>query len=214
MSGYNNKIGELLADLVVADTNHTNPTDPPLYQHTQHTQHTLEDQQNVCDTSFIADVTEKSGRVRNRKMCNDLDVIFTDLQLISTQLPPQYKKPITNILGRFSRVIAANKIAMVKKASNANKSKKPNGFNIDREVRPDVLEFMDKPPGTRVSWSSLTSCIHAYIKDHSLQNPLVRTEIIPDQRLGRLLCYNSITDPKLEYKTMQKLIAKCFLPRV
>ena len=136
--------------------------------------------------------------------------VHTNISSIIDNMTPKDKRAFISPLAQLKNI---SEISDRIKSKRSSQGTKLTGFNIEYPVRDDVLEFMKLPAGTKVSWSQLTSYVNNYIKENSLQNPDTRSEIIPDNRLCRLLGYNKVIDPPLKYTTMQRYFATCFLPR-
>ena len=76
------------------------------------------------------------------------------------------------------------------KKREANPNRKPSGFAIPVEISEDLFKFLEPlgvKKGEKVSRTSVTKFVTQYIKEHSLQNPEFKREIVPDEPLKRLL---------------------------
>ena len=63
----------------------------------------------------------------------------------------------------------------------------PSGFNKPVCISVDLCEFFNFTYGTELSRPDVTKRLTSYIKEHNLQNPNNKREIIPDKKLAKLL---------------------------
>lgn len=76
------------------------------------------------------------------------------------------------------------------KKTDPTQKRKPSGFAAPFVVSDALYDFIEPlgvVRGTPISRTSVTKLITGYIKDHDLQNPAFRREIIPDAPLKLLL---------------------------
>ena len=78
-----------------------------------------------------------------------------------------------------------------------------------RKMSPKLAAFMDVEPDTPCKLNVVLSYITKYIREHNLQNPNNRREIIPDECLQNLLCVPE--GENLYYFTLTKYIMKTFV---
>ena len=82
----------------------------------------------------------------------------------------------------------ASKGKRVKKAKDPNAPKRePSGFAKPTNLSPDLCAFLGLPSDTMVARTDVTKKVTEYIKEHNLQNPENRREIVPDAKLKKLL---------------------------
>lgn len=98
------------------------------------------------------------------------------------------------------------------RAGNSN-----SGFNKEVSITPEFAKFCGVKPDTLLSRTAGTRKIQEYIKEHNLQNPASRREILPDATLTKLLGYDASKEVseknpegKLYYYTIQSLMQKHF----
>jgi chromatin remodeling complex protein RSC6 len=80
-----------------------------------------------------------------------------------------------------------------------------SGFDSPIEISDELAEFMEKPQGEAVSRMEVTRKVSIYIKEHRLQDPEKRTNILPDEKLKKLFKIDDNTEP-LTYTSIQKLL--------
>jgi chromatin remodeling complex protein RSC6 len=66
-----------------------------------------------------------------------------------------------------------------------------------------MYEFLNIPKGTEVARVEVTKLIHAYIKDHSLQNPQDKRIIVPDEKMRSIVGDH----PHITYFNLQKFLS-------
>ena len=99
--------------------------------------------------------------------------------------------------------IVSKKIAKYEKNLNKKKKKRsPSGFAKPSKISAELCVFLGKNPGTEMSRTEVTKLITTYIKEKSLQNPVNKRFIIPDRKLGKLLCLKK--SDVLNYFNLQK----------
>lgn len=91
-------------------------------------------------------------------------------------------------------------------------NRKPCGFARPTFVSDEMCVFLNIPCGTEVSRTTVTRALIQYIKDKSLQNPLNKKQIIPDETLY-LLFGEEAKSQTLTYFTMQKYVNHHFKPK-
>ncbi len=81
-----------------------------------------------------------------------------------------------------------------KKGTRGNKA--PNGFTKTVSVSADMLKFCGKSSGEQMSRNEVNQFIHTYIREHNLQNPENKREIVPDSKLKKLLDLSKLRSKK------------------
>lgn len=88
------------------------------------------------------------------------------------------------------------------------KSTVNSGLQKPSKVSAEIAKFAGWPKDELHSRVDVTKVICGYIKDHNLQNPENRREIMLDANLKKLLKYN---DPTITYPHIQKYIGAHFI---
>ena len=86
-----------------------------------------------------------------------------------------------------------------------------SGFMKPALISDEMADFLGVDHGTMMSRVGCTKQLHAYIKEHDLQNPENRREIRPDNALAVLLKHDRAEHGPLFYYVMQKLIQQHFI---
>ena len=77
-----------------------------------------------------------------------------------------------------------------KKKSDKKKSDKkrlPTGFAKPSPISNSLAEFLNLPTGSELARTDVTSKVIAYVKEHNLQNPENKKQILVDNKLKQLL---------------------------
>ena len=90
-----------------------------------------------------------------------------------------------------------------KKQQNGDKPKRaPSGFAKPTGLSQALCQFLGVSNDTQLARTEVTKKVTSYVKEHGLQNPQKKTEIVPDAKLGGLL--NVPNGEKLTYFNLQK----------
>jgi SWIB-domain-containing proteins implicated in chromatin remodeling len=89
--------------------------------------------------------------------------------------------------------VSEERPAKKQKSEETKEEKKEySGFNRPYTLSPEMYEFTGWNPNNKYSRTEVTRFMFQYIKDHNLQDPKDRSNIVPDLKLQNLLKY----DPK------------------
>ena len=83
-----------------------------------------------------------------------------------------------------------------KQANKPKKERKACGFAVAVPVSDIMCEFMEVEKGSLVARTDITKRLNAYIKANGLENPDNRQQILPDERLWKILGVPSPSVPK------------------
>ena len=97
-----------------------------------------------------------------------------------------------------------------KKASKPAKERKPCGFAVPSQVTNEMCEFMGVETGTAISRIQITQQINKYIKENQLENPENKQNILPDEKLWKILGEDA-KENKITHFTLQKYLNKHFI---
>ena len=101
-----------------------------------------------------------------------------------------------------------------KQANKPKKERKACGFAVAVPVSDIMCEFMEVEKGSLVARTDITKRLNAYIKANGLENPENRQQILPDERLRKILGVASGTaDVVITHFNIQKYINGHFLKR-
>lgn len=94
-------------------------------------------------------------------------------------------------------------------ASSVNRNTN-SGLRKPVSLSPDMIKFTGWDATEQRSRVDVTKFLCNYIKDNNLQNPSDRRQIVPDNRLGKLLDYKSVNGEPLTYFRMQSCLKNHF----
>jgi len=103
-----------------------------------------------------------------------------------------------------------------KKSKKTSKPRANNGgFNKPVKISPEMSKFTGWESGKEYSRLDVTKFICAYIKQHNLQNPSDKRQIVCDTKLGNLLKYDAkTTGEPLTYFRIQRCLQPHFIKPV
>jgi chromatin remodeling complex protein RSC6 len=90
------------------------------------------------------------------------------------------------------------------------KQRKPSGFVLPVLISNDLCDFLEKPRGTHIPRTEVTKFIIQYISKNNLINPDKKTQVVPDERLLKLLG-NDVDLASLTRFNIQKYMNKHFI---
>jgi len=141
--------------------------------------------------------TSKLGELENQKQ--------------AVRLLKQTASRIKHLRNDLTRVLRKTKRNVAPK----DKSKLSNsGLMKPVVISRELAAFMKVPVDSLHSRVSVTNAICNYIKEHNLQNPNNKREILADAELARILNYNPSVKQPLTYFYIQQLIQPHFLKSV
>lgn len=76
---------------------------------------------------------------------------------------------------------------LTKEPEDPDKPKKPSGFAKPMNLSEALTTFLDVPNDTMLARTDVTKEINKYVKEHSLQNPENKREIILDAKLKTII---------------------------
>ncbi|CAD2098995.1 SWIB/MDM2 domain-containing protein, putative [Plasmodium vinckei brucechwatti] len=100
----------------------------------------------------------------------------------------------------LNRFITKYNYGTTDKSNESGKEKKPNGLQIECEIKSPLKEFINTDTASRVF---VLKYAWKYIKDNNLQNPDMKRKIIPDNKLKQVLEKDEVDMleiPKLLFK--------------
>jgi upstream activation factor subunit UAF30 len=164
---------------------------------------TVSKESNVVENTTTVPSTSVTGGFQGRyeNILNRLKVTQSLLREINSDmllLNREYQ--------RTSRPI--NKKKTFKKTGDNSRS----GITQEVNVSQDLEKFLGLNPGSKISRTSVTRAVTSYIKEHNLQNPSNRRQIILDATLTQLL--NPPENEQVTYFNLQKFLKGHYFPTV
>ena len=114
---------------------------------------------------------------------NKFLVQFQDVQSVLKTMQSNLKILQKEVMRE--RKESKKKESKIKKKSDKKKS--PSGFAKPGPISAELAVFLNLSPGDEIARTEATSKIIAYVKEHNLQNPANKRQIIPDEKLSSIL---------------------------
>ena len=146
------------------------------------------------------DLEESNTEILFNKLINQ----FQDIQLVMKTLHGNLKLLQKEVLKE--RKESKKKESKIKKKNDKKKS--PSGFAKPTPISSDLSNFLGIPIGDQIARTDVTSKVIAYVKEHDLQNPEDKKQIVPDAKLNALL---QAGDIKVTFFNLQTHLKKHFL---
>lgn len=142
----------------------------------------------IEQTVTIEETTQNLNEVQQEEsnteiLFNKLINQFQDIQIVMKTLHSNLK-----ILQK--EVLKEKKESKKKESKNKKKNGKkrsPSGFAKPAQISDELAKFLDLSSGTELARTEVTSKVIAYIKEHNLQNPSNKKQILLDDNLNKLL---------------------------
>lgn len=155
------------------------------------------------ETAVSFEVTEESNtEILFNKLINQ----FQDIQSVMKTLHSNLKVLQKEVLKE--RKESKKKESKIKKKSSKKKS--PSGFAKPAPITDDLASFLGLSSGVELARTDVTTKIIAYVKEHGLQNPANKKQIVPDDKLAKILV---VPDGEIvTFFNLQTYLKKHFLP--
>ena len=127
----------------------------------------------------VVEQEESNTEILFNKLINQ----FQDIQSVMKTLHSNLKVLQKEVLKE--RKESKKKESKIKKKNSKKRS--PSGFAKPAQVSDDLAHFLNLPSGTELARTEVTSKVIAYIKEHNLQNPSNKKQILLDENLNKLL---------------------------
>ena len=122
------------------------------------------------------------------------------------ELQRQVAKERKETMKQVSKYFKLNK----KKKRSGNRA--PGGFTKPTLLSDNMCKFLGEPSGTEKPRIYVTKFLHEYVKEHKLQNPENKREIVADDKLRELL--HLTNNDKLTYFNLQRFMKVHFMKNV
>ena len=160
----------------------------------------VEESSPVSTEQSSEDVTEQE--VAFEGLCTMVIDLQQQLRALNTQikqLQKSYKKEVKEL---------KRKCKKPKKGAEGSKKRAPSGFAKPTYLSTKLCKFLDVPSDTMLARTEVTRKVNAYIKEHGLQNPKNKKEILADKSLKNILILEK--GVPLTYFNLQKAIKTNF----
>jgi chromatin remodeling complex protein RSC6 len=163
---------------------------------------------------------EKESKKRREVTYSTVESEFDSLmdllrEQIETSRSTTDKKKSCNVkllrqLGKRLKVLKADCLKISKQRRTNRQKNTSSGFMKPVQVSTDMAKFAGWDPVQLRSRIDATKYICQYIRDNNLQNPSDRRQINPDDKLTKLLGYDTKKDKPLTYYSIQQKIQQHF----
>ena len=126
---------------------------------------------------------DESDESNTEILFNKLNNQFQDVLSVMKTLHSNLKVLQKEVLRE--RKESKKKESKIKKKSDKKRS--PSGFAMPAPISEELANFIGLPIGSELARTEVTSKVIAYVKEFNLQNPEKKKEIIPDEKLNKLL---------------------------
>ena len=173
---------------------------------------------NGNDWSSIFDLHDKISRKKKNfnQLISEVDTLYELVDKYILEHKDVKNNDMSKFLKNLEKGLKKVKIHVQKLGKNKNSSSTntnvQSGFQKPVRISDTVASFTGwdvSQPRARVE---VTNFVCEYIKEHKLQSPTDRRNILADEKLAGLLDYNQERDGNLTYATIQKLLAKHYTP--
>ena len=143
-----------------------------------------------------------------------VDAIRTEIEAIRSSSD---KKKGTGVkflrqVGKRLKLLKSDTLRVSKQRQRSNRQKNTtSGFMKQVPISKEMAKFANWEPSQLRSRVEVTKFICDYVKQHNLQNPQDRRQIVPDDKLSKLLNYDAKkSDKPLTYYYLQRVIQPHF----
>jgi chromatin remodeling complex protein RSC6 len=143
---------------------------------------------------------------------HNMEKMIASLNEVNAQISDM--KELFGLLEKKAKKLSHAVEMVVKKeqktGAKVKKERKPCGFAVSSKVTPEMCEFMGRKEGELISRIEITKYLNKYIKENTLENPENRQNIVPDDKLWKILGEEARNE-KITHFTIQKYLNKHFL---
>jgi upstream activation factor subunit UAF30 len=165
----------------------------------------------------VLESLEKRARksVSQETVKTDVDFLRSQLEKEIDQIKSTDKKNkgvrILKVVNKSLRYLQSDLNRVLKTRTKSNRAKNTSsGFMKPVRISKEMAAFTSSDPDQLYSRVHITKFLCKYIKDHSLQNPNDRRQIICDDKLASLLKIDRNNQPALTYPGIQQHIQQHF----
>jgi chromatin remodeling complex protein RSC6 len=160
----------------------------------------------VEEPSKPVEVATDAQEVNIETLFNKLVSQFQDLQSVVKTLQVNLKVLQKEVVKERKE----NLKLVEKSVKKSQKKRSPSGFAKPAPISKELAHFLGLPEGTELARTDVTTKVIAYVKEHNLQNPEAKTQIVPDAKLKTLLA--PADGDIIKFFNLQTYLKKHFLP--
>ncbi len=138
------------------------------------------------------------------------DHVSYDWSSEDSELPVEWLR--LAVLSYASKNIAAfgQRRKKRKRSSPTGKPAGLHGIAEPREVSKELTDFLGLEEGTKVARTTAVKLVNDYVKEHSLKNPDKKIEILPDEKLARLLRHDPESGDVVTFFRLSSMVTHHF----
>jgi chromatin remodeling complex protein RSC6 len=181
-------------------------------------------QEPVPQADHVEDEQQESSEPKQRRVPTRetvetefdalVDAIRTEIESIRSSTD---KKKGTGVkflrqVGKRLKLLKSDTLRVSKQRQRSNRQKNTtSGFMKQVPISKEMAKFANWEPSQLRSRVEVTKFICDYVKQHNLQNPQDRRQILPDDKLSKLLNFDAKkSDKPLTYYYLQRVIQPHF----
>jgi len=138
---------------------------------------------SVAPVETVVEVTATVEESNTEILFNKFINQFQDIQAVMKTLHSNLKVLQKEVMRE--RKESKKKESKIKKKSD--KKKNPSGIVKPTSISPELSKFLGLPVGELIARTDVTAKIISYVKEHNLQDPKDKRNILPDDKLKELL---------------------------
>ena len=161
----------------------------------------------VAPTALVA-VVETEDDIRLKELENRMSALVSALQglRVEAQNIVVLSRSLKTDVTKMVKGLVKDKKKYQKK--RRSKPRAPSGFAKPTYLSLRLCKFLNIPHDTMLARTEVTRKVNAYIKEHGLQNPANKKEIVADTELKKILIFED--GVPLTYFNLQKAIKTNF----
>lgn len=175
--------------------------------------------EEISDVENVSSASDKKRRVPTRdSVLESFDELITtiDDEIARLRESPQKTKGVKFLrtVNKNLKTIRSQSTRVMKHRNRSNRKNNNNsGFLKPVQISKEMAKFTGWDTSELRSRVDVTKFICNYIKENNLQNPADRRQIVADNKLAKLLDYDSKkTNEPLTYYRIQSYMKKHFIP--
>ena len=129
----------------------------------------------------------------------DFDGILTELSENKAQVSQTIQK-VRKLREQVQKILKAN----AKKIMKGGKKREPSGFAKPTKISKELAKFLNVEENVEMARTAVTKALTEYIRNHNLQDPKDKRNIMPDAKLKKLL--KASPDEKVTYFNLQRFL--------
>ena len=164
----------------------------------------------VPETTVVSEVTNQVSQSQTTEpwvvdtLCAQVVAMCKEMSTLAKTITREVKN-----VQKVARKEYKDVVRKLGKKTKQNRAKRaPSGFAKPSPLSQQLCDFLGKPLGTEMARTEVTRLLTQYVDVQNLQNPKNRREILPDDKLSKLL--NVSDSDEVTYFNLQKWMTPHF----